>query len=116
MFDDEDDEDLEMWWMDESETDKIIRLHNEMLIAKHKEYIRFTVLFDYFKSMYRHNARPSYLFYNSDNVKSIEKMLTIFLEKEEYEKCVEIRAWQLDILKHTAKSNKQKGSAKPITF
>ena len=120
MFDNEDD-DFESWWLhgDESEIDKLRRKALQAEEKERKEYIRFKTLYDYFKSA--SGISKQYVFYNKDNVRNLKKMLALFIEHEEYEKCANVRDWIIEVEElhqkwEEKKNKKEKTPEKPITF
>ena len=108
----EDDEDF--FELEESETDALIRINNEKIKAEREKYLRNLVKFEYFKGA--EGIRRKYLFYNADNIKSIDEMMVIFLASEEYEKCTIIRKWQKEIATQRNKVTTKKQPEISITF
>ncbi len=99
MFNEEDNS----WWEEESEIDKIKK---EFVLSRErdkKEYIRYTTLYNYIKSST--NISLLYFHYEDNAVETLENMLAIFLKKEEYEKCADIRDWLIDVKEHKSKTN-----------
>lgn len=107
-------------WMDSfsEEENEIERMKAESQIAFHKKRIelgRLVTLYTYFESMA--DMKKKHVFYQDDNVKSLEKMLHVFIELEAYEKCAKIRDWMIEIQETKRLLTERKnGKSETITF
>ena len=84
-------EDEFMDWLDDDEISKIQRQSLEKQAKEEKEYIRLKTLYTYFESM-QSFSKDKFLYFE-ENHKHLDAMLNAFIEKEEYERCANIRDW-----------------------
>ena len=84
-------EDENIWF---NEDDEITKLKREVEIKQREKinnYKKSIRLFNYFIKLSKEKEKE--FFYNKDNIKTLNKMLNIFIENEEYEKCSIIKTW-----------------------
>ena len=84
-------EDENIWF---NEDDEITKLKREAEIKQREKinnYKKSIRLFNYFIKLSKEKEKE--FFYNKDNIKTLNKMLNIFIENEEYEKCSIIKTW-----------------------
>ena len=118
MFDNNDD--MENWFEEESEIDKIKKEHILNIERQKKQYERYVSLYTYVKSSSQLSL--IYFYYQANAVEILNSMLNAFILKEEYEKCADVRDWIEDVKKHQEKAKeiknyeKEKTLEKPITF
>ena len=93
MFNEENDENN--WWDEESEIDKIKKEYVLKIEREKKEYIRYQTLYDYVKTST--GMALLYFYYEDKAVETLKKMLKMYLLREEYEKCADIRDWLEDV-------------------